>query len=141
MAKSVKLKIITPSQLFYEGEVEMVIVKTTLGEEGFMAGHTWACKLLTAGKLRFQEAGVKEFKVAAVSGGFIDVKDNFVVYTDAAEWADEIDVERARTAQEKAEEFLKQPGENPDEVEAAKAALSRAANRIKVAESVKAARR
>ena len=46
MAKSVLLEVITPSKLFYKGEVEIIMVRTASGEEGFMAGHTWACKLL-----------------------------------------------------------------------------------------------
>ena len=139
MAKSVKLKIITPSQIFYDGEVEMLIVRTVSGEEGFMAGHTWACKLLAVGgKLCIRESGAKELRVAAISSGFVDVKENFVVYTDAAVWAEDIDIERARAIQAEAEEFLKQENQNPDEVKTAKAALERAANRIKVAEGVKA---
>lgn len=139
MAKSVKLKIITPSQIFYDGEVEMLIVRTVSGEEGFMAGHTWACKLLAVGgKLCIREPGAKELRVAAISSGFVDVKENFVVYTDAAVWAEDIDIERARAIQAEAEEFLKRENQNPDEVKTAKAALERAANRIKVAEGAKA---
>ena len=40
MANTVKLEIMTPSKLFYRGEVDLVIVTTTEGEEGFMAGHS-----------------------------------------------------------------------------------------------------
>ena len=111
MAKSVNLQVITPSKLFYEGDIELVITRTLTGEEGFMAGHSWACKLLDVGELLIQEAGVKEFKTAAVSGGFIDVKKDIVIYTDAAEWAGDIDVERAHAAKERDEEWL---AENKD---------------------------
>ena len=48
---SVKLEIITPSKLFYRGEVDLVIVTTLSGDEGFMAGHCWGCKLLDIGEL------------------------------------------------------------------------------------------
>ena len=51
MVNSVKLEIITPSKQFYSGEVEMVIVKTPTGEEGFMANYSWATKLLEVGPL------------------------------------------------------------------------------------------
>ena len=87
MANSVRLEVITPSKLFYRGEVELVIVTTLDGDEGFMAGHVWACKLLDVGELWIQEkgAGKNEFRVAAVAGGFIDVKDSIVIYTDAVE--------------------------------------------------------
>lgn len=135
MANSVTLEIITPSKLFYRGEVEMLIVKTVVGEEGFMAGHSWACKLLTAGKLRFKEAGAKEFKVAAIAGGFVDVRDSFVVFTDAAEWPEDIDLERAEEVKRLAEEWLRNPSDNDREVEVAKFELLKAINRIKVGES------
>ncbi|MBR5088014.1 MAG: hypothetical protein IK093_01160, partial [Ruminiclostridium sp.] len=38
MAKKVNLEIITPSKVFYRGDVELVIVRTLSGDEGFMAG-------------------------------------------------------------------------------------------------------
>ena len=88
MVRSVKLQVITPSSLFYEGEIELVIVKTLTGEEGFMAHHAWACKLLAEGKLRIREAGTKGLKTAMISGGFIDVMEDIVIYTDAAEWGE-----------------------------------------------------
>ncbi|MGI6751624.1 MAG: ATP synthase F1 subunit epsilon [Anaerovoracaceae bacterium] len=135
MANSVTLEIITPSKLFYRGEVEMLIVKTVTGEEGFMAGHSWACKLLTAGRLRFKEVGAKDFKVAAVAGGFVDVRDTFVVFTDAAEWPEEIDIERALEVKRLAEEWLKNPSDDDNEIEIAKFALIKAINRIKIGES------
>ena len=91
MAKSFLLKIATPEKLFYEGEVEMVIVKTISGEEGFMADHTWACKLLVPGNVRFKETGSNEFKTASVTGGFVDVRGDTLVYADMAEWKDEAD--------------------------------------------------
>jgi len=88
--KSVKLHVITPSKMFYEGDIEIVIVRTLSGEEGFMANHAWACKLLDAGKLRIKEFGAKEFKVAAISGGFIDIMDEIVIFTDSAEWSEDV---------------------------------------------------
>ena len=134
MANSVTLEIITPSKLFYKGEVEMLIVKTLLGEEGFMTGHTWACKLLTAGKLRFKEPGGKDFRTAAIAGGFVDIKDNFVVFTDSAEWPDDIDIVRAQKEKEMAEEWLKHPSEDDQEVELARFAILKSVNRIRVKE-------
>lgn len=99
MANSFKLEIITPSKLFYDGEVEHLIIKTPQGYEGFMADHTWTCKLLDAGKLRFRErgAGEDDWKEASAAGGFIDIKDDVVVYTDAIEWDKGIEKRRSRT--------------------------------------------
>ena len=73
MASSVRLEIITPSKKFYQGDVELVIVRTLEGDEGFMKGHAWACKLLDIGEMWIQEKGAAKnsYKVAAIAGGFI----------------------------------------------------------------------
>lgn len=86
-AKGVRLEIITPREMFYAGEVEMVDAPTLAGQEGFMAGHVWCVKLLAEkGAVRIREAGAKELKTLTVSGGYIDIKDRFVICTDNAEW-------------------------------------------------------
>ncbi|MDR0424262.1 MAG: F0F1 ATP synthase subunit epsilon [Clostridiales Family XIII bacterium] len=108
MAKSVRLDIITPEKLFYRGEIELVIARTLTGDEGFMADHTWACKLLATGELWIQEAGSKDFRIAAITGGFIDIKEKFTIFTDAAEWPEEIDVERAKKSENRAKEWLQE---------------------------------
>lgn len=86
MAKSFNLEILTPEKQFYSGEVDIVIVRTLSGEEGFLANHIWACKLLDSGILRIREAGVKEEKRAEISGGFIDVHGDIFIFSDSAEW-------------------------------------------------------
>lgn len=132
MAKSIKLEVITPSKLFYMGDVELVIVRTLTGDEGFMANHTWACKLLDAGELWIQEAGSKDFKVAALAGGYIDVKDYIVIFTDAAEWPDEIDVARAQDEKAKAEDWLRHPSDDDSEIARAKIAIAKSLTRMNV---------
>jgi ATP synthase, F1 epsilon subunit (delta in mitochondria) len=132
MAKSMLLEVITPSKLFYKGEVELVIVRTLTGDEGFMAGHTWAVKLLAAGELWFQEAGSKEYKIAALAGGFVDVKENIVIFTDAAEWPEEIDLERAKHEKEMAEDWLTHPSQDDSEVARAKIAIAKSLTRMNV---------
>ena len=87
MAKSFKLEIVTPERLFYSGEAEVVVVRTLSGEEGFLADHVWACKLLGSGELRFREPGSGEHRLANISGGFIDVHGDVMVFSDSAEWA------------------------------------------------------
>ena len=139
MANSVRLEVITPSKLFYRGEVELVIVTTLDGDEGFMAGHVWACKLLDVGELWIQEKGAakNEWRVAAVAGGFIDVKDSIVIYTDAVEWSEDIDMERVLSEKAKVEDWLgKHPDadEDSDEMRNAKLMLAKAEVRTNVAD-------
>ena len=138
MAKSVLLEVITPSKLFYKDKVEMVIVRTLTGEEGFMPDHTWACKLLDVGVMWIKEEGATDFKAATISGGYIDVRGNLVIYTDAAEWAEDIDVERALNEKTDAEEWLKSHDKtNADEndITKAKISLAKQATRMNLAEN------
>lgn len=131
MAKTFKIEVITPERLFYEGEVEMVIVRTTIGYEGFMANHAWACKLLGTGIMRLKEAGGKDFKHASITGGFIDVKDRVTIFTDAAEWPDEIDLARAEEKLEEARTVASSDcGER--ELQIAKLSIEKALNRVKL---------
>ena len=133
MARSVKLEIITPSKMFYEGDVELVIVRTLEGDEGFMYGHAWACKLLAIGELCIQEkgAGKNDFKIAAVAGGFIDVKDSIIIYTDAVEWMEDIDVKRAEEEKERASKWLKEHEEDGDPNDRLKARTAIAKSEIR----------
>lgn len=137
MANTVQLEIMTPSKQFYKGDVELVIARTKSGDEGFMAGHAWACKLLDVGELWIREAGAEPntFKLAAVAEGFIDVKDTIIIYSDDVEWSKDIDVERAEKRKTEAEEWMMSHSEEayPLEYERAKLTVRKAENRINVA--------
>ena len=136
MPKTVKLEIVTPECHFYSGDVNLVIVRTLSGDEGFMAGHTWACKILDVGELWFQEAGSKEYKFLAAAQGFIEVRDSILVFLDAAEWPADIDLERASGEKERAELWLQQhQSEEEDEelIIEAKASLQKQLSRMKIA--------
>ena len=119
MANTVKLEIVTPEKHFYRGEVELVIARTLNGDEGFMAGHTWGCKLLDIGELwiREPEAEANTYKLAAVGGGFIDIKESIIIFADSIEWKKDIDVDRANREKEAAEEWLRKNEESAPEYE------------------------
>ena len=119
MANTVKLEIVTPEKHFYRGEVELVIARTLNGDEGFMAGHTWGCKLLDIGELwiREPEAEVNTYKLAAVGGGFIDIKESIIIFADSIEWKKDIDVDRANREKEAAEDWLRKNEESAPEYE------------------------
>ena len=89
-----------------------------------MKGHAWACKLLDIGEMWIQEKGAAKnsYKVAAIAGGFIDVKDTIIIYTDAVEWAEDIDMERVNAEKSRAEEWLRdhEADGTPDEILRAK---------------------
>jgi F-type H+-transporting ATPase subunit epsilon len=137
MARSFKLEIVTPERVFYKGSAELVILRTLTGDEGFMARHSWACKLLDVGEIWIQEAGSKDFKIAAGARGFVDVKGDVMVFVDAAEWPGDIDVSRAQTEKERAETILKGRAKAVDQMDEkyieARVSLNKALNRMKVA--------
>lgn len=133
MAKRVKLKIVTPSKIFYEGDVRLVIVRTIEGDEGFMAGHEWCFKLLQVGEMWIQETEEEEYRIAAVAGGYIEVKDTVNIYTDAAEWAEDIDLDRVLREKENAEDWLtSHPADNPIYVQRAQQSVRKSVNRMNV---------
>lgn len=109
MAKTFKLEVITPERKFYEGEVEMVIVHTVEGEEGFEARHTPACMMLDIGELRIHEEGHK-IKYAVTTDGFVDVTDQgMIVFVSEAMWPDEIDTSSFATRKKELKEKISHP--------------------------------
>jgi len=113
----------------------MVIVRTLVGYEGFLANHAWACKLLGTGIMRIKEPGTKEFKIAATTGGFIDVKDRVTIFTDAAEWPEEIDLARQERKLEQANLQIK-GNSSEQELQHAKLSIEKAMNRVKLKSGV-----
>ena len=106
MAKNkMKLQIITPMKTILDEEVDSVILTTTEGEMGVLYDHEPAVVLLGYKTLSYTQEEVKKY--ATTLGGFAEItKDKVVVLTDASEFADEIDIERAKRAKERAEKRL-----------------------------------
>ena len=126
-----KLEIITPEKKFFDGETEQIIVRTTVGDVGILNGHEPYCAALGIGQMRIMIDG--EFRRAATSGGIIKVsRSKTVILVDSCEWADEIDVERAETAKEIAEDRMKS-AESDRQMKMAEIKLKRALNRIDTA--------
>lgn len=129
----VKVKIVTPKREMYDGEADMVIFRTTSGDIGVMHGHLPLVTVLDYGVLRLVEDGQTK-KNAAVFGGFAQVDGEGVnILTDAAEWSDEIDVERAEAARERAEKRLNDYSDDINN-KRAELALKRAIIRINTAD-------
>lgn len=129
-----KLQIITPEKTFFDGMTEQIIVRTTVGDVGILNGHEPYCAALGIGQMRVMVDGA--FKSAATSGGIIKVgKDKTVILVQSCEWADEIDVERAKNAKHTAEERISAAKTNnsSNELLMAELKLKRAINRIDAA--------
>jgi F-type H+-transporting ATPase subunit epsilon len=117
-----------------DGPVTSVIAPGAEGQFGVLAGHAPFVTELAIGELRYtDEQGAQQ--LLAVHGGFFQVmNDRATVLADAAERPQEIDVERARRAQDRARDEQRRVVERYNEFEAtrARAALDRALTRLRV---------
>ena len=103
--KNFKIKIICPDRVFYEGEAEMVEFTASEGDIGIYKNHIPLTTAIKPGILTItdDEGGKK----AAVHAGFAEVLgDSVTILAEIAEWPDEIDVDRATRAKERAESRL-----------------------------------
>ena len=126
------LKVMTVDHCFYDGEGDRIIIRTTQGDAGILPGHVPYVAAIGIGGLTIIKDGEK--RVAAVSGGFVEVsKEQTVVLARTCEWADEIDVKRAEQAAERARAALQQK-ESARAHDLAQMRLKKAVNRIRVAE-------
>ncbi len=115
-----------------EDGLDAVIAPGSLGELGILPSHAPLMTTLGIGELRARH-GTEE-TVFAISGGFLEVRDNVVtVLADVAERAEEIDIERARVARERAAAALATREEEVD-IALTQAALRRSLIRLRVAE-------
>ena len=130
--KPFTLKIITPEKVFFDGETEQIIVRTTEGDIGVLAGHENYVADLPAGPFKVKSDG--KFRIAAISGGLLKVsKESTTILAMAAEWAEEIDLDWAKRSQEDA---LKRLNESKSDYEhrLAEMKLKRALNRINISQ-------
>lgn len=138
MANKVRLEVVTPNKKFFDGPIECITVATLEGQESFMAKHSWAFKLLDTGIIKIYEKAGGEPKVAVVAGGYIDVRENFLIFTDAVEWVEDIDVERATKAKATLEDWIaSSKSQDGIELEEAKTLLKREVVRMSVGTSRK----
>lgn len=129
------LKIVTPEKAFYLGEISSLIAPGRDGYLGVLANHAPLITSLGIGKLTVKESSGNEL-VFTIGRGFLKVGGNSaLILTDSVEKAEEIDIERARKAEERAKNKLK---EGLDEVEFARhnVAFQRALNRVRIAQSL-----
>ena len=135
MSAPFTLRIVTPEKVFFEGEVQRVIVRTTEGDVGILAKHEKYAACLPAGPIRLLYADGTE-RIAAVSGGMVKVSDGqTAVLANAAEWAEEIDVDWAKRSEEDARR-RQESSKSQHEMERADAKLQRALNRLRVSSMV-----
>lgn len=128
MADGMKLKVVTPTGGFYDGDVSMVELTTTEGEIGIYPDHIPLTAVVAPGVLKIHENGGK--KEAALMSGFITIlPEQVTIMAEVVEWPDEIDYHRAEEARSRAERRLSS-GQADLDVVRAEAALKRALVRL-----------
>ena len=127
-----RLKIVTPDGLVFDGDVEEVVVRTVDGDTAILARHINFVAPLGMGRALIVANGQRRY--AACIGGMISVVNGEATLVPTTfEWAEDIDLERAERAQQKAESRLNKENASDTDIRLAQAKLHRALVRKSVA--------
>lgn len=129
MAENVfELRIISPDEVFYEGESSFLEFVSVEGEMGVYKNHIPLTTILEPCVMKIHKGA--EVKKAVILGGFLEIlQEKITVLAEDAQWPEEIDVARAEEAKRRAEERLNSKSDSVDVIRA-EAALKRAVARI-----------
>jgi len=131
MAK-LKLDLVTPAKQVLSAEVDEIVAPGSLGQFGVLPGHTPMLTILQVGELSYRQGD--QLHYVAVNWGYLEIEnDHVVVLVETAEIEDEIDLDRARKALDRAEKVLAELSPEDKEFLARQGALQRALVRIQVA--------
>ena len=132
MADKIQLEVVTPERRVLTESVDMVTVPGLGGELGILPGHTPLISQLQTGVLSYVQSG-KNFQLH-VSGGFVEVRDDLVsVLAEIAERPEEIDAARAKLSREKWEKQLHGWSGTEEDFDLAKQKLDRSLVRLQLA--------
>lgn len=130
--KPFKLEIVSPQKVIFKGEVVSFTVPGIIGSFQILYNHAPIIAELGIGLVKFTKPDGEEKKFAT-SGGFVEVKENNVVMiAETIEAIEEIDLNRAEAAKERALKRIKERKPGTDLIKAEQA-LQRALNRIRLA--------
>lgn len=132
MADRIQLEVVTPERRVLAESVDMVTVPGLGGELGILPGHTPLISQLQTGVLTYVQDGTN-FPLH-VSGGFVEVRDDHVsVLAEVAERPDEIDAARARVSRDRLEKQVNAWSGSEEDLEVARAKLERSQVRLQLA--------
>jgi len=134
----IHLEIVTPSGPVVSDDVDIVTAPGVGGEFGVLANHAPFLSTIKTGSLSYNKD--KQTKYLMVSGGFSEVSNNVISFlVESAEYGQDIDIDRAMRAKERAEKRLAQLQQQADRYNRtrAEAALQRALARLRTAEQTR----
>lgn len=124
------LEVITPERKFFQGDVECLIFKSADGEIGVYPQHAPIVTTVEVGDIKINQGG--KWIEAVVTQGFAEITpDKVILLTGTAELPEEIDINRAKAAKQRAEERLQRQLSQVENIRS-RAALARAMARLKV---------
>jgi len=130
--KKMMLEVVTPYQVFYEGQIEKIVLPAADGSLGILPGHSPLVVAVTPGIARFEVNG--QTRCFSLSEGFAEIAHHVVVIvSNAAEWPEEIDENRAQSALDRANAKLNNPANTEEQRIYARHAIRRAKTRLKLA--------
>lgn len=133
MDKIFRLEIVTPYGLVVNSKVEEAYIPGSQGDFGVLPGHAPFLTSLRIGELHYRRE--REIHFLAMNRGFAEVTPTkTTILADTAEPAEEIDIERAKSAKTRAEERVRTLSKDDPDYPQAMEALERAKVRIRVAE-------
>jgi len=135
MAESIHLEVVTPSGPIVSDDVDIVSAPGYGGDFGVLANHAPFLSTIKIGSLVYKKDGKDNYLM--VSGGFCEVSNNKITFlVESAEAGQQIDVDRALRAKERAEKRIAEAKTQTEKINMARAdaALQRALARLKVAE-------
>ena len=129
MASVMQLDVLSPDEyVFQADDISYVEAQTTNGGIGILPHHATMIAALDQAPLKYRDANGKAHYMS-VDGGFLEVKDNKVtILSVAAEKAEDIDVQKAQEALDRAQAKIDNPPEDidlPEVVKALKGAQAR----------------
>lgn len=126
-----RLSVVTPERVIYEENVVSIIAPGEVGYLGIMSNHAPIITSLKPGKLTVKDGSGKEINLA-LSGGFLEnSKNTCTILADSAEFAEQIDLDRARESLKRAKQRISDAAGDID-LPRAKAAYQRAKNRLTI---------
>lgn len=103
---TINCEIVSQDRVVFKGEADIVVLPGMDGQMGILQKHTPVLTALNYGVITVRLKGIEEY--FTVAGGIAEVlPDKVTVLADAAENVEEIDIERAVKARERAEERMK----------------------------------
>lgn len=125
-------RVVTPEREVFSGSVESVVLPGVDGSFGVLHDHTPYMADLVIGEIKVVTEN--ETRYIACSGGFARVVDNeATILAETAEVPEDIDVERARSAYQRARERLRDDDLSDQSIQRARDAMERAKTRLSVA--------